>query len=102
MLEPEMAKLLRDYNLPPAVFQHAIEFKGRRMKIDFAYPDLMIAIEVDGYVTHRIVDELQDDVERQTLLVEAGWIVIRFSWRHITGAPDHVAERLRRVLGGSA
>ena len=102
MLEPEMAKLLRDYNLPPAVFQHPVEFEGRRMKIDFAYPDLMIAIEVDGYVTHRTVDELQDDVERQNLLVELGWVVIRFSWRHITGAPDYVAERLRRhVLGGS-
>ena len=101
MLEPEMAKLLLDHGLPPAVFQDLVEHEGRRIRIDFAYPDLKIAIEVDGYVTHRTVDELQDDAERQNLLVELGWIVIRFSWRHITGAPDYVAARIRRILGGS-
>jgi hypothetical protein len=102
MLEPVMAKLLRDYGLPPAVFQHPVKHEGRRMKIDFAYPELKIAIEVDGYVTHRTIDELQDDDERQNLLVDLGWIVLRFTWRHVHNEPDYVAERIRRhVLGTS-
>ena len=42
MLEPRFARLAKAHRLPPLVFQHPVG----RYRIDFAYPDLMIAIEV--------------------------------------------------------
>lgn len=99
VLEPRMARLLRDYALPPAVFQHPVvepeEFVGR---IDFAYPDLLLAIEVDGYENHSTRRKLQSDLDRQNALVALGWKPLRFTWRDVVRRPARVASRIRGVL----
>ena len=37
------------HGLPPYNYQHQVRIGGKRYFIDFAYPEVMLAIEVDGY-----------------------------------------------------
>jgi very-short-patch-repair endonuclease len=98
LLEPRMARLLRDHGLPPAVFQHAIPELG--VRVDFAYPDVRLAIEVDGYEVHGTPRALTADLQRQNRLVIAGWTVIRFTWVEVVRQPAKVAAAVRDALGG--
>ncbi len=57
----------------PYRFQHLVSC---RYILDFALPDQMIAIEVDG-PSHYTVKGLASDVERTAKLAEKGWTVVR-------------------------
>jgi hypothetical protein len=53
LLESAFADLAVAYSLPRASFQHwVLTTDGKDRFIDFAYPDLMVAIEVDGFEHH--------------------------------------------------
>ncbi|HUQ39282.1 MAG TPA: type IV toxin-antitoxin system AbiEi family antitoxin domain-containing protein [Acidimicrobiales bacterium] len=102
-LEARMARLCRRSGLPVPVFQHEVRTRtGRRMFIDFAFPDLMLAIEVDGHATHSTPRQLQSDLTRQNDLVGLGWTVLRFTWGDVTHRPDYVAATILRHLGTQA
>lgn len=103
LLEPRMARLLRQHVLPPPVFQHEVRDAGRFVaRVDFAYPDLRLAMEVDGFETHSSPRALQADLRRQNLLVGLGWTVLRFTWADVVGRPDRVAAEIGRALGSRA
>jgi very-short-patch-repair endonuclease len=95
VLEPRFARLLKNAGLPPAQFQHPVG----RYKIDFAYPSLMLAIEVDGYGPHSSRRAFQIDRDRQNELVARGWTVLRFTWADVVKRPDHVARLIREGIG---
>lgn len=94
LLEARFARLLREHGLPQAVFQHRV---GRH-RVDFAYPELMIAVEVDGFEVHGTPTALQADLERQNRLVSAGWTVLRFTWRDVVRRPTWVAQQVGALL----
>jgi hypothetical protein len=100
LLEPRMARLLRDVGLPQAVFQHVVrDERGRHIaKVDFAYPDRLVAIEVDGWETHATRGAFQSDLDRQNGLVTAGWTVLRFTWHDVVRRPGKVAEDISDFL----
>jgi very-short-patch-repair endonuclease len=99
-LEGKMNRLCRRHGLPLPTFQYRI-YRGKReiARVDFAFPDFKIAIEVDGYGPHSSPKAFQRDRERQNDLIEMGWVVLRFTWDDIVHRPEAVAMRLRRVLG---
>jgi very-short-patch-repair endonuclease len=98
LLEPRMARLLRKHGLPPAVFQHRVYRDGRHVgRIDFAWPDLKIAIEVDGWEKRATPERMSGDHERQAELAGLGWVVVRFTWEQVVRRPAWVAEQLRAV-----
>jgi very-short-patch-repair endonuclease len=101
LLEPRMARLLRTHGLPPADFQYPVTVDGRRYRIDFAYPDRMIAIEIDG-LGHEARRTRQQHYDRQNDLAAAGWTVLRFTWTDVTRRPRTVADRIRRALAAAA
>jgi len=100
VLEARMWRVFRDHGLPPPVGQHEIHV-GRRFvgRVDFAYPDACVAIEVDGYESHSSVGAFRHDRARQNELVAAGWTVLRFTWHDVTRQPERVVTSIRRVLG---
>lgn len=103
LLEPRMARLLRACRLPPAAFQHVVHHEGRFVgRIDFAYPHLLIAIEVDGFASHSSPSALQGDLDRQNALVSLGWKVIRFTWHDVVRRPAKVASAVRAMIATSS
>jgi very-short-patch-repair endonuclease len=93
LLEARMARVLQEARLPPASFQHVVrDVDGRFVaKVDFGYPDVRLAIEVDGWAFHGSREAFQDDRERQNRLATAGWTVLRFTWHDVVRRPTDVA-----------
>lgn len=65
--------------------------------IDVAFPQLGIAIEVDGMAYHVDVDRFRGDRARQNALVALGWTVLRFTWADLTERPGYVTATIRRL-----
>lgn len=99
LLEPRMGSLVRRAGLPMPVFQYEIVRSGVFVaRSDFAYPELLIAIEVDGWETHGTPDAMRLDFERQNEIELLGWLVLRFTWDDVVRRPRYVAERIARAL----
>lgn len=98
-LEVTFARLCRRFRLPKPEFQFQLIVGGRRRRLDFAYPALRVAIEIDGFESHADREVFQDDRWRQNDLVRAGWTVVRFTREDVLYRPDYVAATLTAVLG---
>jgi very-short-patch-repair endonuclease len=98
LLESRMARLLRRHGVPQPAYQHWVT---SGIRVDFAYPDLRIAIEVDGFGVHGSASALSADLERQNRLVTLGWTVLRFTWVQVVKQPDHVARTVLVTLSAA-
>jgi REase_MTES_1575 len=90
LLEPRFARLVRRFGLPMPEFQYAIG----PYRVDFAYPQPKVAIEVDGYSVHGARRAFQDDRTRQNAIVALGWSLLRFTWEDVVSRPSAVADVL--------
>ncbi|TQF74170.1 DUF559 domain-containing protein [Rhodococcus spelaei] len=70
-------------------------------EIDVAFVRERVAIEVDGWAWHRDVERFNHDLERQNVLVNTGWHVLRFSWHQLRYDPDTVLGQIVAALGRS-
>ena len=97
VLQARMSTLFRVHGLPAPVPEHTVldghgQFIGR---VDFAYPELRYAIEVDGYESHAGLREFRHDRARQNDLVDHGWTLHRFTWTEVDRLSGRVADRIR-------
>lgn len=74
---------LVEAGLPRPVLQHEVRAGDRTYRIDLAYPDARLAIELDGSV-HLERKVWEADHCRQNALVLLGWTVLRFTWLDYT------------------
>ena len=80
-------------------YQHwVVTADGTDRFIDFAYPDLMLAIEVDGFEHHATVKGFVDDRVRGNELALLGWTVLHFTWQQVIHQPAYVAGVIERAL----
>jgi very-short-patch-repair endonuclease len=87
--------LLLEHGLPEPVLHHRIYAGGRFVaEVDLAYPELKIAIELDGSV-HLLPDVHERDLPRQNDLVLEGWTVLRFTYRRVQLRPELVVAEVR-------
>lgn len=70
--------------------------------IDVAFPELKLAVEVDGWAWHMEVDRFRTDRHKGNALTRAGWTVLRFTWHDLTGRPEYVLAEIRAALAAAA
>ena len=97
-LETEMLQLLRGAGLPEPVRQHEVVVASRRFRIDLAYPDLKIALEIDGDEPHFGASKTDADNTRDGLLQLGGWLTQHFTRRHIRHEQAASSERIWRAI----
>jgi very-short-patch-repair endonuclease len=97
-LETEMLQLLRRAGLPEPVRQHEVVVASRRFRIDLAYPDLKIAIEIDGDEPHFGASKTDADTTRDGLLQLDHWLTQHFTRRHIRHDEHASAQRVRLAI----
>jgi hypothetical protein len=98
-LETRLTRLALRFSLPSPTLQHEVWHAGRCVGvIDAAYPDLKLAIEVDGYEFHSSPEAFQHDRTRQNGLVALGWTVLRFTWADVVKHPAMVASLIRDAI----
>lgn len=66
-------------------------------RLDFAFPELKIDLEVDGS-THKIEDVIIKDNKRNKFLIDDGWLVIRIPALEVTRKIDQFIEKLKQIV----
>ena len=99
-LEKAFLGIVQDVGLPRPLGQFPVATPSGMRYLDFAYPHIMLAIELDGAATHLGRRALQNDLTRQNELIALGWRVLRFTWDDVTRRPSRVAERIRSFFIG--
>lgn len=90
-----LVRLLRRSELRGWVCQHVVEGIG---VLDVAFPELRVAVEVDGWAWHSAGDRFQHDRTRQNALVAQGWTVLRFTWADLRERPEHVLAVVTKAV----
>mgnify|MGYP002626055547 CR=1 FL=1 len=70
---------------PPApVREWLLDDSGdRKFRLDFAWPELRVAVEIDGDC-HRTKGRFVSDIAKHNLCVQLGWSVLRFGRANLT------------------
>ena len=98
-LETRLSRLLRRHRLPQPQRQVEVQdAQGFIGRVDFAYPELKIAIEVQSYRWHLSWAARLSDMERLNRLQTRGWIIIQVTFEDLERRPDTVAQRIRAAL----
>ncbi len=98
VLEAAFADLCVAQDLPRPHYQFVIFTLGVARRIDFAYPELRLGIEVDGFETHATAVGFVSDRIRANELTLLGWTVLHFTWAQVIHQPARVAAIIRRAL----
>jgi very-short-patch-repair endonuclease len=86
-----LLKLLRDNGITGWKANHPVA----GYKLDVAFPEEKIDVEVDGWAFHSNQEDFQVDRERQNKLILLGWQVLRFTWLDLTEYPQRVLAEIR-------
>lgn len=100
-LEMRFVRALVAAGMPEPIQQHRVSLGSRRCRIDLAYPDLMLAIEVDGWEFHGTRTAFDEDRARANDLVVAGWNVMRFTSTMTNEQAVLTTAAAREALGRS-
>ncbi len=95
VLEAHMGRLLRNlehrHAIPPP--RPEVRIEGGRYRLDYAWPEVGLAAEVDGYVWHSSAEQLRHDHDRRNQLV-VDWTVLVFTWVQVVHEPDQVMSQI--------
>lgn len=78
--EEEAARLICRIGAPPPLANHRVA----GIEVDFLWPSLRFILEVDGFEFHRDSRAFHRDHERDRTLAQAGYQVLRLTWRQLT------------------
>ena len=96
--ERRLHRILREGGLAGWEPNFAVALYDDRFAVlDVAFPEWMLAIEVDGWAFHHDVDRFSRDRARQNNLVALGWTVLRFTWADLTQRPGYVLAAIREL-----
>jgi len=98
-------RCLRDAGLPLPVAQYRVlMLDGSEVFLDFAYPEVQLAIEADSYLWHASLADWQRDRARNNELVVLGWSILPLTYDLVVHTPAEAARQvgcaLRTRLGG--
>jgi very-short-patch-repair endonuclease len=89
---------VRSCGLPEPLRQFGVLLEERLYHLDFAWPALRLAVEIDGFEVHGHRRALQRDLRRQNRIQLDGWLILRFTWDDVMYQPrDVVAVHLREA-----
>jgi len=80
------------------VAQHPVLVDGHLIaRLDFAYPELKIGIELDGYAFHSGREAFERDRHRLTELVNEGWHMLVFTRAQLRDHPAWVEKAVLKA-----
>lgn len=84
--------VVRPYSLPTPVRQYPV---GRR-RIDFAYPELVLGIEIESVRAHAAREDVHRNASKANELLE--WWILRFAFDDVHRWPEETAGLLDRTI----
>ncbi len=102
-LEAMALRLFREWDLPEPVPQLALPWRSSvNGRVDFAYPEVRLIIELDGRAWHTTLEAFESDRMRDNHAQLAGWRVLRITYRMLKDNPQMVRDMIRRALASAA
>ncbi len=92
--EHRLRRLVEEADIEKPVFNLYLE----GLRVDAYWPRHRVVVEVDGYRAHGHRQAFERDRGRDAKLVRSGYIVLRFTWRQLTGRPVAVAVTIAQTL----
>lgn len=94
--------LLDRSGAPAPTVEHEVRDAAGRFvaRVDLAYPELRIAIELDGKRDHMTGRAFEHDRARQNRLELEGWLVLRYTWKQFVETPDRIAAEVLAAIAG--
>ena len=92
--EERFRELTRRAGLP----QPRAQYRLGPYRLDFAWPELKVAVETDGWGTHGRRRGFEDDRAKDARLMATGWRVLRVTYRRLRREPAAVLAELAAVL----
>lgn len=97
--ERDFLALLIDLDVPMPRLQYEIREGGRLVaRVDFAWPDCRLIVEVDGHEYHSSREQREHDATRQNQLTRLGFTVLRFTSDQIATSKPTVARTVHTAL----
>lgn len=97
-LEARFRDLLRTAGLPEPVRQLDVGGEAWIGRVDVAYPEHRLVIELDSRRWHDSRGAIESDAVRSNQLVRAGWTVLHVTWRQLHDDPTGVVLLVRGML----
>jgi very-short-patch-repair endonuclease len=98
-LESAFLRLIGRHDLPNPIAQFTVRGPDdRKARLDFAYPSVLLGVELDGYRWHSGMERWKNDLRRENHLKLMGWTVLRFTWEDVHDRPESVSAQLREAL----
>jgi very-short-patch-repair endonuclease len=98
-LEVKYVRLARRGRLPRVERQvRVFDRDGLVARIDFAYPDVLLGIEVSGKGSHVGPAAEERDSRRHNRLTALGWRMLYFGWDDVVKRSDYVIHSVRSEL----
>lgn len=97
-LEIQFLEVCERFGVPSPVPQLPVRVMGRDFRLDFAWIDQRVFVEIDGAAFHSTPTQIANDGNRQNLLVQAGWTPLRFTYEALTQRPAMCARILIDTL----
>ncbi len=94
VLESKMLRLIVAAGLPLPKVELTVGLEGE-YRLDFAWPDLLLTVEVDGYVWHFSPEHQQRDHARRNHIQDLGWAHHVYTWREVNDEPGRVSRQIR-------
>lgn len=100
-LEREFLRLVGQAGLPRPLTEQVLARRGTHLvRVDCHFPGTRVVVELLGYTFHRTVQQMSVDAERLNALQRAGYLVLQFTYLHVTTQPALVISELTRTLHG--
>ncbi len=98
VLEDAFLRLALRSGLPRPTAQRRGVIRGGRQvaRLDFDFGAVVVELDSEKYHTDR--DSFRGDRRRQNELVQAGLVVLRFTWWDVMAAPDYVVATVAAAL----
>jgi hypothetical protein len=99
ILERDLLRLIQISGLPEPALQMAVRCPdGADVVLDFAWPQLGLAVEADGHRWHATRADLERDLARRRKIRAAGWDHYAYGWGDVHDRPDTVVAELASLF----
>jgi hypothetical protein len=89
--------VFRHRSLPRSVGQYRLPLASGTVKLDRAWPEAKLAVELDGAQYHTSPEDRRRDLARDRVLAAAGWVVLRFTYADVLRDPEGVRAKVLEV-----
>ena len=95
-----VSEFLTASGTPPPTLEHrVVDRAGALLGIaDLAWPDRLVAIELDSIAFHHDRISFTRDRRRRNAMVASGWTVINVSWEMWRGEPGQLLGQINRLI----